>query len=53
MVLTLMIPARHLFNLKHIITEAHIEAMCKILFGHRHDGWRCIRHRILHRLVLG
>ncbi len=33
MVLTLMIPARHLFNLKHIITEAHIEAMCKILLA--------------------
>jgi Ni/Fe-hydrogenase subunit HybB-like protein len=30
MVMTLLIPARHLFNLKHIITEAHIEAMCKI-----------------------
>ena len=33
MVLTLMIPARAIFNLKHIITEAHIESMCKILLG--------------------
>lgn len=33
MVLTLMIPARRLFNLKHIITEAHIESMCKILLA--------------------
>ncbi len=30
MVMTLLIPARSLFNLKHIITDAHIEAMCKI-----------------------
>jgi molybdopterin-containing oxidoreductase family membrane subunit len=33
MVLTLMLPLRHLFNLKHIITEAHIEAMCKIMLA--------------------
>ncbi len=33
MVLTLMLPLRHLFNLKHIIKEAHIEAMCKILLA--------------------
>jgi Ni/Fe-hydrogenase subunit HybB-like protein len=33
MVLTLMLPARHLFNLKHIIKEEHIEAMCKILLA--------------------
>jgi len=33
MVLTLMLPARHLFNLKHIIKESHIEAMCKILLA--------------------
>jgi molybdopterin-containing oxidoreductase family membrane subunit len=30
MVLTLMVPARYLFGLKHIIKAAHIEAMCKI-----------------------
>jgi Ni/Fe-hydrogenase subunit HybB-like protein len=30
MVMTLLVPARYLFNLKHIITEDHIEAMCKI-----------------------
>ncbi len=30
MVMTLLVPARHLFNLKHIITDDHIEAMCKI-----------------------
>jgi Ni/Fe-hydrogenase subunit HybB-like protein len=30
MVLTLMIPARHLFGLKHIIQASHIEAMCKV-----------------------
>jgi Ni/Fe-hydrogenase subunit HybB-like protein len=33
MVLTLMLPLRHLFNLKHIITESHIEAMCKIILA--------------------
>jgi len=33
MVLTLMLPLRHLFNLKHIIKEEHIEAMCKILLA--------------------
>jgi Ni/Fe-hydrogenase subunit HybB-like protein len=33
MVLTLMLPLRHLFNLKHIVKEAHIEAMCKIMLG--------------------
>jgi Ni/Fe-hydrogenase subunit HybB-like protein len=33
MVLTLMLPLRHLFNLKHIIKESHIEAMCKILLA--------------------
>ncbi len=30
MVLTLMVPARSLFGLKHIIKESHIEAMCKV-----------------------
>jgi Ni/Fe-hydrogenase subunit HybB-like protein len=30
MVMTLMIPLRHLFNLKHIITQDHIHAMCKV-----------------------
>ena len=33
MVLTLMLPLRHLFNLKHIIKAEHIEAMCKILLA--------------------
>ena len=30
MVLTLMVPARYLFGLHHIIKQAHIEVMCKI-----------------------
>jgi len=30
MVLTLMVPARYLFGLKHIIKDSHLEAMCKI-----------------------
>jgi Ni/Fe-hydrogenase subunit HybB-like protein len=30
MVLTLMIPARYIFRLEHIILPSHIEAMCKI-----------------------
>lgn len=30
MVMTILIPARALFNLKHIITDDHVEAMCKI-----------------------
>jgi molybdopterin-containing oxidoreductase family membrane subunit len=33
MVLTLMVPARYLFNLKHIIKPEHIEAMCKIIIA--------------------
>ena len=33
MVLTLMLPLRHLFNLKHIIKESHVEAMCKIMLA--------------------
>src|SRR5574338_322052 len=33
MVLTLMIPLRYLFNLQHIITQAHIHAMCKIMLA--------------------
>ncbi len=33
MVLTLMIPVRHLFNLKHIIKESHIDSMCKIILA--------------------
>ena len=33
MVLTLLLPLRHLFNLKHIIKEAHLEAMCKIMLA--------------------
>jgi molybdopterin-containing oxidoreductase family membrane subunit len=33
MVLTLMIPLRFLFNLKHIITQAHIHAMCRIMLA--------------------
>jgi molybdopterin-containing oxidoreductase family membrane subunit len=33
MVLTLMLPLRHLFNLQHIIKESHIEAMCKIILA--------------------
>jgi molybdopterin-containing oxidoreductase family membrane subunit len=33
MVLTLMLPLRHLFNLKHIIKESHVESMCKIMLG--------------------
>jgi len=30
MVMTLMVPARYLFGLQHIVKESHIEAMCKI-----------------------
>ncbi len=33
MVLTLMVPARELFGLKHVIKESHIEAMCKIVLA--------------------
>jgi Ni/Fe-hydrogenase subunit HybB-like protein len=33
MVLTLMLPLRHLFNLQHIIKESHIGAMCKIMLA--------------------
>ncbi len=33
MVLTLMIPARKLFGLQHIMKDSHIEAMCKILLA--------------------
>jgi molybdopterin-containing oxidoreductase family membrane subunit len=33
MVLTLMIPLRFLFNLQHIITQAHIHAMCRIMLA--------------------
>jgi molybdopterin-containing oxidoreductase family membrane subunit len=33
MVLTLLLPLRFLFNLKHIITQAHIHAMCKIMLA--------------------
>jgi len=33
MVLTLMLPLRHLFNLQHIIKESHVEAMCKIMLA--------------------
>ncbi len=31
MVLTLMIPTRHFMGLKHVITEKHIELMCKVI----------------------
>jgi len=33
MVFTLLLPLRHLFNLKHIIKDEHIEAGCKIMLG--------------------
>jgi molybdopterin-containing oxidoreductase family membrane subunit len=33
MVLTLMIPARYLFGLKSILTEKHIENMCKVILA--------------------
>src|SRR5450432_3448951 len=33
MVLTLLLPLRFLFNLQHIIKQAHIHAMCKIMLG--------------------
>ena len=33
MVFTLLIPARHLFNLKHIIKADHVEAACKIMLA--------------------
>ncbi|HZH04464.1 MAG TPA: NrfD/PsrC family molybdoenzyme membrane anchor subunit [Myxococcaceae bacterium] len=31
MVLTLMIPARHFMGLKHVITEKHVDNMCKVI----------------------
>ena len=33
MVLTLMIPARKVFHLEHVITQRHIENMCKVLLA--------------------
>jgi len=33
MVLTLMLPLRYLFNLQHIITQAHVHAMCRIMLA--------------------
>src|SRR5450755_4314809 len=33
MVLTLLLPLRFLFNLQHIIKQAHIHAMCKIMLA--------------------
>src|SRR6185436_9006381 len=33
MVTTLAVPARHLFNLKHIVKDEHVEAACKIMLG--------------------
>ena len=33
MVLTLLLPLRYLFNLKHIIKEEHIHAMCRIMLA--------------------
>ncbi|HEX9107312.1 MAG TPA: NrfD/PsrC family molybdoenzyme membrane anchor subunit, partial [Longimicrobiales bacterium] len=33
MVLTLMVPARKVFGFEHVITERHIENMCKVLLA--------------------
>jgi molybdopterin-containing oxidoreductase family membrane subunit len=33
MVLTLMIPARAIFKMKHIITDLHVENMCKVILA--------------------
>ena len=33
MVMTLLIPLRYLFNLKHIIKQEHIHAMCKVMMA--------------------
>src|SRR5262245_61911710 len=33
MVLTVLIPAREAFNLKHIITNRHLEMMCKVILA--------------------
>ncbi|HEY1817694.1 MAG TPA: NrfD/PsrC family molybdoenzyme membrane anchor subunit [Kofleriaceae bacterium] len=33
MVMTLILPLRYLFNLKHIITQAHVHAMCKVMMA--------------------
>ncbi len=33
MVLTLLIPARAIFNMKHIITDQHVENMCKVILA--------------------
>ena len=33
MVMTLLLPLRYLFNLKHIIKQEHIHAMCRVMMG--------------------
>jgi len=33
MVITLAVPCRHLFGLKHIITDRHIDNCCKVMLG--------------------
>jgi len=33
MVMTLLLPLRYLFNLKHIIKQEHIHAMCKVMMA--------------------
>tara|TARA_R110002096_G_scaffold171490_4_gene344512 strand:+ start:145371 stop:146735 length:1365 start_codon:yes stop_codon:yes gene_type:complete len=33
MVLTLLVPARAIFNMKHIITDQHVENMCKVILA--------------------
>ena len=52
MVLTLMIPARQLFGLKHIIKIEHIEVMNKIMLATGMMVGLRVRDGVLHRLVL-
>jgi len=33
MVMTLLLPLRYLFNLKHIIKQEHVVAMCRVMMG--------------------
>ena len=51
MVVTLMVPARAYFGLKDLVTLAALGEHDEDHSGHRHDGWICLCHRILHCVV--
>lgn len=36
MVMTLMLPARHYFRFRHVVTDRHIDNMCKVMLA---TGW--------------